>query len=430
MNQTVMTRPAPRAPADAAFADLLQRQQPDMTLERAFYTDRAIYERELERIVTRQWLLVDHVSALPGPGDYLLYNIAGESIVLVRGRDDTVRAFFNVCRHRGSRICLAPKGHVRTLTCPYHAWVYDLAGELIHAPLMADDFDRKAWPLHRCRVRIWEGLMFVNLARDDDDIGDFDAIAQTFARYIGSHRLADAKIVHKATYPTDANWKLAVENFRECYHCAGAHPEYTAVNAYVNDGNRKPDERTRTVESWVERWEAKGVAAATMHMWGGSLDVAQPHGVFRQPIRDGFLTLSQDGKPVAPLMGDLKHWDGGETLMLFGPLSYVYLANDHATLFRFTPMSEKHTEVVVTWLVRADAEEGRDYDLDRLIWMWDVTTVEDTKIINDNQLGVNSSRYVPGRYSEREYGTRNFVAWYIARMGGPARPPRAPTMCQ
>ena len=421
---------APR-PADAALAALLERQRPDMTLERPFYTDPAIYERELERIVARQWLLVDHASALPRPGDYLLYNAAGEQIVVVRGRDGQVRAFFNVCRHRGSRICLEPRGNVRTLTCPYHGWVYDLEGSLVHAPLMAADFDKRDWPLHRCRVRLWEGLIFVCLAAEGDgDVGDLDAITETFARYARPYRLADARIVHQATYPTDANWKLAVENFRECYHCAAAHPEYTAVNAYVNDGNRDPARRARTVERWVEEWEAQGVAAATAHMWGNGLDVVQPHGVFRQPIRDGYLTLSRDGRPLAPLMGDLKRWDGGETLMLFGPLAYVYLANDHATLFRFTPIGERHTEVVATWLVRADAEEGRDYDVEKLIWMWDATTVEDTRIINDNQLGVNSSRYAPGRYSEREYGTRNFVAWYIARMGGPARPPRAPTMCQ
>jgi phenylpropionate dioxygenase-like ring-hydroxylating dioxygenase large terminal subunit len=412
--------------AQVSLEELVARHTPGTSLEQPFYTDPAIFERELDTIVRSQWLFVEHVSSLPGKGDYVLYDIAGESIIVVRGRDGEIRAFFNVCRHRGSRICLAPRGNVRTLTCPYHAWVFDLEGKLIHAARMADDFDPGDWPLHACRVRIWEGMIFINLADADDEIADFDQIEAAFERYAKSYRLADTKIIHQATYPTDANWKLAVENFRECYHCAPAHPEYTMVNAYVNDGEREPEKRAALVSDWVEEWEAKGVAARDLRQWGDVMDLAQPYGVFRQPIREGSWTLSQDGQPVAPLMGDLKDWDKGETLLIVGPLFYIYLANDHAALFRFTPVTEKHSEVVVTWLVRADAREGRDYDTDKVIWMWDVTTIEDTKIINDNQLGVNSRRYTPGRYSEREYGTRSFIAWYIARMGGktviPTRP--------
>ena len=407
-----------------SFDDLVARQTPGMSLERPFYTDRSIFERDVERIVSRQWLFVDHVSAIPKAGDYVLYEIAGESIVVVRGKDGVVRAFYNVCRHRGSRICLEPRGSLRALTCPYHAWVYDLGGALIRAPAMADDFDRKDWPLRACGVSVREGLIFVTLA-EDDEAARLDEAMATLEPYIGPYELADAKTIHTETYPTDANWKLAVENFRECYHCAPAHPEYTMVNAYVNDGDRDPEKRARTVRDWVAEWEARGVAARDSRAWGDDIGEVQPVGAFRQPIREGYWTLSEDGRPVAPLMGRLKEWDKGETLVIFGPLFYVYLANDHATLFRFTPVGERHTEVVVTWLVRGDAEEGRDYDVDRVIWMWDATTVEDTKIINDNQLGVNSRAYAPGRYSERERGARNFVAWYLAQHdGGKAAPDR------
>jgi phenylpropionate dioxygenase-like ring-hydroxylating dioxygenase large terminal subunit len=402
---------------DVTFDELVARQKPGMSLEQPFYTDPAIFDREMADVLPGQWLFVEHVTALPDKGDYVLYDIAGESIIIVRGRDGEIRAFYNVCRHRGSRVCLAPQGNVRTLTCPYHAWVYDLEGKLIHATRMADDFDPGDWPLHDCRVRVWEGMIFINLADDDRQVADFDEITAAFERYAKSYRLADTKIIHQATYPTDANWKLAVENFRECYHCSAAHPEYTTVNAYVNDGDRDPETRSKLVEDWVAEWEGKGVAACDLRNWGDLLDAVQPYGAFRQPIREGYSTLSQDGQPVAPLMGDLKEWDKGETLLIVGPLFYIYLANDHAALFRFTPVSENHCEVVVTWLVRADAQEGRDYDTDKVIWMWDVTTIEDTKIINDNQLGVNSRRYSPGRYSEREYGTRNFIAWYLNRMG-------------
>ncbi|MEM7120594.1 MAG: aromatic ring-hydroxylating dioxygenase subunit alpha [Pseudomonadota bacterium] len=402
-----------------SLEDLVARQTPGMSLEQPFYTDPSIFERDLEYIVAKQWLFVDHVSAIPNPGDVITYEIAGESIILVRGKDDEVRAFFNVCRHRGSRICLKEKDNVRTLICPYHAWVYDLEGQLIRAALMPEDFKPEDWPWFACQVRVWQGLMFINLAKEDDpDVIDFDEIKGSFAPFIEPYRLDSSKIIAIKDYPTDGNWKLAVENFRECYHCAPAHPEYTMVNAYVNDGNRDRPARDKVVDAWADEWEAKGHVTRGLRPWGEGQNDKQPIGAFRQPIRDGSVTLSEDGQPVAPLMGDLKQWDGGETLLIFGPLFYVYLANDHATLFRFTPVNATHTEVIVTWLVRGDAEEGRDYDVDKVVWMWDVTTVEDTKIIGDNQLGVNSRRYAPGVYSARERGTIGFVAWYLGRMGG------------
>ena len=140
--------------------------------------------------------------------------------------------------------------------------------------------------------------------------------------------------------------------------------------------------------------------------------------MWRKPIREGFLTLTKDGTPAGPLLGELEEYDGAETGVTFGALSYFYVANDHATTFRFTPRSPTFTEVVVTWLVREDAVEGVDYDIDHLKWLWDVTTVEDTRIINNNQKGVNSRRYLPGPYSEREPSPARFTAWYLSRLRG------------
>lgn len=395
---------------------LAKRQRPGYSLEQPFYVDPTVFERDLERIVAKQWLFVDHASRLVKAGDYILYDVAGESIILVKGRDGAVRAFFNVCRHRGSRVCLKTEGTARTLTCPYHGWVYDLEGRLIHAKNMPEGFDPAAWPLHHCQVRVWEGMIFINLGRADDAATmPFEPLAENLGKYLRPYRLDRAKIVARKVYPTAGNWKLAVENFRECYHCAPAHPEYTMVNAYVKAGDDEPGSYEHVTKAWAAHWSAKGRVVGRLDSAG--TDRRQPHGVFRQPIREGWVTLSQDGKPVAPLMGELDEYDGGETLIMFGPLFYVYAASDHATLFRFTPVTPTHTEVVLIWLVRDDAVEGRDYDVDRIVWMWDVTTVEDTTIIGDNQLGVNSRRYGPGPYALRETGTRGFVDWYVSRVG-------------
>lgn len=401
---------------DLSIEALAARQRPGYSLEQPFYTDARVFERDLDRIVTKQWLFVDHVSRLPTPGSFLTYAIAGESIIVVKGRDGEVRAFFNVCRHRGSRVCLKDEGTTRTLTCPYHGWVFDLEGKLVHAKNMPADFDPAAWPLHPCQVRVFEGMVFINLGRADDPATmPFAPLEQALGRYLRPNRLDKARIVARKAYPTHGNWKLAVENFRECYHCAPAHPEYTMVNAYVKAGDDRPGSYQAVTRAWAETWAKRGHVVETIDSTAS--DRRQPHGAFRQPIREGWATLSQDGRPVAPLMGDLDAFDNGETLVIWGPLFYVYLANDHATLFRFTPVTPTLTDVVLIWLVRDDAVEGRDYDVDRITWMWDVTTVQDTTIIGDNQLGVNSRRYVPGPYATREMGTRGFVDWYTNRIG-------------
>ena len=391
---------------------LVARQRPGFTLERPFYTDAAIFARELDRIVTRHWLMVDHVSRLGEPGAYMLYEIAGESIILVRDGDGAIHAHYNVCRHRGSRICSQPSGTVRRLICPYHNWSYGLDGRLLDARRMRPDFDPAAYGLHPCRVRVFEGLIFVSLA--DDDAVDFEPIAHHLGPFLAPHGLARAKIAHREVYPTPGNWKLAVENFRECYHCAPSHREYTRVNAFVRAvewHERFGGGYAKATEAWAETARAMGHKVGRGE-WGPD-GTPRLHMAWREPIRPGFDTLSEDGAPVAPLMGDLSGFDGGQTVA-FLTLSFFYVANDHATLFRFTPVSPTHTEVVLTWLVDADAEEGPDYDVERLTWMWRTTTLQDTKLIADNQAGVNSRRYTPGPYAEGEHYAEAFTRWYLA----------------
>ena len=396
--------------------ELIARQKPGFTLEQPFYRDPEIFGRDMARVVAKAWLYVAHVSELPERGDFLLYRIGEESIILVRGLDREIRAFFNVCRHRGSHVCLEERGNVRrSLTCPYHAWVYDLEGRLIRARGMGEDFDRSAFGLHPCQARVAHGLIFICLVEPGDpEVADFDGIANDLDTCAALHRIADTRVVHRETYPTRANWKLVVDNFRECYHCAPAHPEYTMVNAYVKAHDRDPAGYETPTRAWEEKTRALGHPVGRSN--GDHGDRRQPIGYWRQPIREGFVTLSEDGRPVAPLLGRLEHWDGGETAFTFGPLSYAYLCADHLCMFRFTPVSPELSEVVVTWHVRADAEEGRDYDLERLKWMWDATTIEDTKIIIDNQKGVNSSRYRPGPYAPLESYSAAFTRWYLERL--------------
>ncbi|MER8402160.1 aromatic ring-hydroxylating dioxygenase subunit alpha [Mesorhizobium sp. M1348] len=391
---------------------LAARQREGHSLERAFYVDRNIFERDLEAIFAKQWLLVDHVSSIPVLGDYVTYEIAGESIVVVRGANGHIHAHYNVCRHRGSRVCLASEGMVRTFTCPYHGWVYGLDGRLIHAKNMGEGFDRSQWALHSCHVRVCEGLIFIFIGAEED-APDFSAIEAEMLPILKPHGLTRAKIAHTEIYATPGNWKLAVENFRECYHCAMSHPEYTAVNSFVKINDAAPGSFERTVlPAWEETERELGHVSGA----AGLEDGPQPCLARRQPIQEGWQTLSQDGQPVAPLMGTFKEFDGAETHVWLGTQSAISCTSDHVTLFRFTPVDPTHTEVRLTWLVDKDAKEGVDYDVDRLKWMWHVTTLQDTQLITDNQLGVNSRRYTPGPYSVRESRTSAFISWYLGRL--------------
>jgi len=395
--------------------ELIKRQKPGFTLEQPFYCSDEVFKRDLDKIVGTSWLYVDHASEIPNKGDYLLYQIGKESIILVRGKGDEIHAHFNVCRHRGSHICLEQAGNVRTLTCPYHAWVYDLEGNLVGARGMPEGFDKSQFPLHTCQVRVWHGLIFINMAKEDDPaVAPFEKMAQDLEPYVAAYRLEDTKIVHREVYPTPANWKLVVDNFRECYHCVPSHPEYTMVNAYVRAGEKGLGRYEPVVKAWEEEMARIGHPVGSGE--STQTEPRQPYGYWRQPIREGYVTLSEDGKPVAPLLGDLKVWDGGETAFTLGPLSYLYLCADHLCMFRFTPVSATQSDVVVTWHVRADAEADKDYDLERLKWMWDVTTIEDTKIIIDNQKGVNSARYEPGPYAPQESYSHDFTRWYLDRI--------------
>lgn len=396
-------------------SELIRRQHSGFSLEQPFYRDPEIFEREMERLFTRQWLLVDHESRIPAPGDYLLFEIAGESIIVIRSSGGEVNAFFNVCRHRGSRICDQARGNTQRFVCQYHAWAYDLEGDLVAWRHMPQDFDGGDYGLHRCQVRVSEGLIFVCLG---DPPPELDPVLEAIGPYLRLHGTERSKVAHQACYSTQANWKLTMENFLECYHCTSSHPQYTAVNAYVHAEEHPDGSSARAHEQLREQWteRATGLGYITEAVRADSANGAPRFVAYRDPIRAGFDTYSEDGRPVAPLMGEFTEYDGGVTSIGFGYFGFVVATNDCATMFRFSPVDAGRTEVVLTWLVHEDAVEGVDYDLERLIWMWDETTKQDTAIIENNGRGVASRRYQPGPYSALEVWTGDFIRWYLGQM--------------
>jgi phenylpropionate dioxygenase-like ring-hydroxylating dioxygenase large terminal subunit len=395
--------------------ELVARQRPGFTLEQAFFTDPAIFDLDMERIYGRHWQFVGHVSRIPERGDYFLYTLGRESIIIIRGDEGEIHALFNVCRHRGSHICVAEAGSAKKLVCPYHAWVYDLDGSLVAARNMPTDLDKAAYGLARCHVQVVEGLIFISLAAEPPDFAPF---AQDFAYFYGPNRLGEAKVGYHENHIIQANWKQVAENFLECYHCNVAHPQFCSVMDVVGalESSRQAQEFERYQATWKEKAEQLGHPTGRVYPLLDRDISGVPYFIEREGISPGIYTQSEGGRPVAPLMGDFTEYDGGITRSLGYPMLWFVGNNDHAFLTRFTPRGPQQTEADLTWLVHPDAVEGVDYDPMALSWVLRITVGQDIKLIEQNQAGVHSSHYRPGPFAKTENYTSGFVAWYLREL--------------
>ena len=382
----------------------------DHGLPGAVYRDPAVYEAEVRRIFLGSWLCIGHQSQIPSRGDYFLFEIAGESVIVVRDAEGGINALLNVCRHRGSRICDQPEGRETRLVCRYHGWTYGLDGSLRAAGNMGEGLDRSKLGLRRLHVRLLMGLVFVNFA---DDPPSFDAIEGDLSEPLRPYGLERARIAHRQNYPITSNWKLAVENYCECYHCGPAHPEYSQGHGRAIP----PAQFAAALEEVMAKAPSVGLTQHVIrNSWLDAGVLGTDRGFDRYPLLRGHLTGSRDGQPVAPLMGSITGYDGGTTDLHLGPMTFGLAYCDHVVLYRFTPRSLRNTDCEITWLVDESAREGVDYDRAALTWLWDVTTLADKKIIERNQAGVDSRYYVPGPLSPMEDFTRRFLEWYVASM--------------
>ncbi len=392
----------------------LVRHQPELfSLAQEFYRDPDIYERDIERIFMNSWLYAGHQSEIPNTGDWFLFELADESVIIVRSAENEINALLNLCRHRGSRICVEDKGCSKMLTCPYHAWSYDLKGQLRAAAHMTDSFDKSDIALQKINVEILDGMIFVNFA---DEPSSFAPVREGLVSCLAPYQLENARVAHRQNYPIKSNWKLAVENYCECYHCAPSHPEYSLGHSLA-----WPAKLTDELhESVISRAEAAGrgtdfVEKIYLNAPGFGADFAYE----RYALLDHYVTGSEDGKPVAPLLGAIRDYDGGASDLNIGPVTFALMYCDYVVIYRFTPVSIDQTECDITWLVNGDAEEGKDYDRDKLTWLWDVTTIADKAIIERNQQGVNSRFYQPGPLSKMEDYMWSFTSWYLDAMKKP-----------
>ena len=380
---------------------LLDNHKPGWSLEQPFYTSQQIFDLEWEHIWKKYWLFAGTTAEIPKPGDYFLYTAQKDSVIVIRGNKGEVYAHYNTCRHRGSVICLEEKGNAPKLICPYHQWVYDKDGSLLKARLMPDDFETASYGLHPVQVKVAEGLIFISLAENPPD---FTKVLNDYAPFLAPYKIDQAKPVYRKRYELHTNWKLVAENFRECYHCGPAHPEY--CNAVVGANLREPVEEI-LAERRIE-WKNKGLAIDNIDFENDTF-----HFAVRYPLRPGVLSYSLDGKAVAVPMGDHKDFDAGVLGLVVYPGFWMDAVSDYVWTMRVTALGPSKTAIDLTWLVDSTAIEGVDFSIDRLTDFWRITGEQDWTLCENNFRGIESSHYQPGPYAPVESDVAKFIDWYI-----------------
>ncbi|MDQ6781088.1 MAG: aromatic ring-hydroxylating dioxygenase subunit alpha [Candidatus Eremiobacteraeota bacterium] len=357
----------------------------EVTLPKRFYFAADIYAQEKERIFYRDWVCIGRAEQLARAGEYLLLEVAGESILVLRGKDQTLRAFYNVCRHRGSQLvpalsdAAAGRRETRAhgtfaggIRCPYHAWTYALDGALRTAPFLNDGggFYKDEFSLHPVAVDCWGGFMFVHLTPADahapkrDLTSQLDGVPARLARY----PLADLRLARRIVYDVAANWKVLVENYNECYHCGGVHPELCDI---------------------VPQFKK-----------GGGADLEWEHGI---PHKEGAFTFTFSGTTArAPFPG----LSDAEKVRHKGELVYpnfmLSLAADHVAAFTLWPQGPTRTVVVCDFLFHPNESASGAFDPSDAVDFWDLVNRQDWAICENVQRGMASRVFASGFYAPME----------------------------
>ena len=356
------------------------------TLPGEFYASPRIFAEEMERIFFRRWLCVGREDRIPVAGDYVLVDLGAESIIVVRDQDGEIRAFYNVCRHRGTRLCEEVHGRFGgTILCPYHSWAYGLDGRLVGAPSSQDisGFNKADYPLHRVAADTWEGFLFINLADNPESL--LDVLAPIQER--GSlYNLPALRAHRQIRYDVAANWKLIVQNYSECYHCSPVHPALARLTPPTSGEN--------------DLWQGA--------VLGGYME-----------MNDGITSMTMTGRSCGIPVGDLPQ-DELNRVYYYSvfPNMLLSLHPDYVMFHTLWPLDVGHTRICCDWLFHPDSLGSRDFNPDDGVDFWDMTNRQDWHICEMSQLGVVSRMYTPGPYSQRECLSAQFDREVVRALGG------------
>ncbi len=356
------------------------------TLPREYYVSPEIFAAEREKIFSSRWVAVGRSDRIAAPGDYLVADVAGESLIVARGGDGAVHAFFNVCRHRGTRLCESETGRVaKAFVCPYHSWSYGLDGALLAAPNMSEVswFDRADYPLFSAAAAEWEGFLFVNLARRPAPL---EETLRPLATRFASWGLSRLTTLRRIEYDVRANWKLVFQNFSECLHCPPVHPKLARLSDYKSGANDLRD---------------GPVLGGFMLLTGA----------------DGSLTAS--GQMCGVALGDLSAEERRRVYYYsIFPGFFLTVQPDFVMSTRLTPVAVDRSRIVCEWHFAPETPSQPGLDPADGVALWDETNRQDWHICELSQQGVSSRAYVPGLYSKQESLLAAFDREYLGSMGG------------
>jgi len=354
------------------------------TLPQRYFISEEVFGAERERILSVEWLCVGHESQIANSGDYFTHQLFNESVVILRDQAAKVRAFYNVCRHRGTRLCEEKAGQLReTIRCPYHAWTYRLDGKLLGAPHMdeVDGFDKAAHSLHTVAVGMWEGFIFINLARHPKPLAEF------FAPLVGKFthwNLPKLRSARRLEYDVRANWKLIFENYSECYHCPLVHPALSKLTPYDSAEN--------------DLCEGPFL--------GGFMPITKGH------------SLTMSGSACASPVGDIKAEDHHRVFYYsIFPNMLLSLHPDYVMVHQLWPQCPDRTFIFCDWFFHPDAFDRPDFRPNDAIAFWDMTNRQDWHVCELSQQGIASRAYQPGPYSPRESIPAAWDREYLRALG-------------
>ncbi len=415
-----MTSTTLAAPGGPDLAGLLVRRASGQPLESVLYTSPAVFDFDVTAVLARTWLFVATEAEVREPGDFVTVEVGPYSVIVVRDDDEVVRALHNVCRHRGARVLAERSGSVGNIVCGYHRWTYATDGSLLHAGDQPKGFDKSCLGLKPVHVRVVAGLVFVCLA--DQPPADFDEVVATVSPYLLPHQLHRTKVAAQVDLVEEANWKLVMENNRECYHCEGGHPElictffptYGYAEGEIPARLQPAHERYLRAEAALEETcDKRGLPYAAVEDLDGRVSAFR---VQREALDGAGESYTLDGRAACTrLLGDLDTPLLGRVSLHTQPNAWFHVLADHAVTFSVLPLSAGRTLLRTTWLVHEDAVEDTDYDLDTLTHVWRETNQQDSVFCARAQLGVSSPGYQPGPYAPSEYQVDAFITWYVDR---------------
>ena len=400
------------------IAKLLSQDRKGHTLPRDLYVGEEAFRFDTQVMLRSVWLYACTVAHVKKPGDYFVFELASNSIIIVRGRDNEVRAFWNSCRHRGARICLEAHGNVPRLICPYHQWTYGLDGGLLAARSMADDFNKKNHGLVPVALENIGGLIFICMS---DTPPPIDRVKADIADQIAIYDLESCKVAVQDDLVEVANWKLVMENNRECYHCDAGHPELISVLGTYGFGKGLPEDGDAEIvddkafEAMIEakrtEWKDLGIFRDLIEFPDGLW-----HRVARLPLANGAVTQSIDGKLASKrLIGPFVEPESSSLSVWTQPNSWHHFCCDHVVTFSLTPLSAGKSLLRTSWLVHEDAVDGVDYDRDHLASLWRTTNNQDGHFSSINHQGIANAGYRQGPYAVEEKLVENFKDFYVDR---------------